>query len=696
MTPPSTFRWVSHPFLWMLLAGLCASPCIAQGRDSKMVPFRHAAADLPHGAGALPILAQASVRYDEASGWARHRWQLAVAGGLVLLGSLLTIEALLQRMGRQRAEARLAERLRFESLVAELSVGLIQVTPGELDAAIARELRRVAEFLGVDRAALHEYLPARPPGRIAWARGGIDPLPKTLQRSQLPWTVGQVERAAGVRFSRLDELPAEAAVDRQSYKAAGTRSCLVRPLRNGGPVLGALFLDCVRGERAWPDGAMLDRLGLLGEVFAGVLERKRVELSRDEQLRFEVLLSEQSAAFSRVSAADVDREIEQALRRTVDFLGVDRGSLAEFSSDGRTTRVTHSWANPGTAPAPLTLVLAEVPWVETRLRAGEIVSISRVADLPEHEAGVDRRTYARLGITSHIEVPLTSRGVLGGVLVFSALHAERAWQNELVQRLRLLGEVFTNVLSRRRGDAEVRQLREELAHVGRVSTIGELTASLAHELGQPLTAILSNAEAAQRLLESHDADLQEVQAILQDIVADDQRACEVIARLRGLLKRGRLERTALDLNEVTREVARLVRGDAIAREASIHLELAPELPPVLGDRVELQQVLLNLILNGLDAMRQTSPEERVLILRTAPDAAGGVRVIVQDTGSGIDPASLDRVFEAFHTTKPAGLGMGLAIARSIVEAHGGRLDAENNPGRGAAFTFALPGGTRRA
>ena len=145
-----------------------------------------------------------------------------------------------------------------------------------------------------------------------------------------------------------------------------------------------------------------------------------------------------------------------------------------------------------------------------------------------------------------------------------------------------------------------------------------------------------------------------MQAILQDIVEDDQRACEVISRLRGLLKRGPLERAALDLNEITREVARLVRGDAVARGVSIRLDLAPGLPLVQGDRVELQQVLLNLILNGLDAMRQTSAEERVLVLQTVPEGAGGVRVIVRDTGSGIDPDKLDRVFEAFHTTKPAG------------------------------------------
>ena len=633
------------------------------------------------------------VRYYQVTLWERYRWQLAIGGGLALSGAVLAAGVLLQRTGRRRAEALLAERLSFESLLADLSAGLIHVVPGELDAAIARELRRVAEFLGADRAVLHEYLPVRPPDRIAWATEGIDPLPPTLQRSHLPWTIAQIERADGVRFSRLGELPAAAALDRRSYEAAGTRSCLVLPLRNGGPIVGALFLESVHAERVWPDGTVLERLGLLVEVFASVLERKRVELSLEEQLRFEVLLSEQSAAFSRVSAADVDREIDQGLRRTVDFLGVDRGSLTELSPDGRASRVTHSWANEGTAPAPA-LSLAEVPWVERRLRAGEVVCFARVDDLPEPSAAVDRRAYARLGIMSHIEVPLTNRGTLGGVLVFSTLRAERAWRDELVQRLRLLGEVFANVLSRRRADAEVRRLREELAHVGRVSTIGELTASLAHELGQPLTAILSNAEAAQRLLEADAVDLEEVQAILQDIVADDQRACDVISRLRGLLKRGPLERAALDVNEVTREVASLVRGDAIAREVAIRLDLAPELPRVQGDRVQLQQVMLNLILNGLDAMRQTSAGDRILVLQTLPDGAMGVRVVVRDVGSGIDPDSLDHIFDAFHTTKPGGLGMGLAIARSIVEAHGGRLRAENNPGGGALFAFTLPSAGR--
>lgn len=646
------------------------------------------------GIGERRVPAARLVPDQEAPRWTRDRWQLGVAGGVILSGALLAIGLVLQRTGRRRAEASLAERLSFESLLADLSASLIHVVPRELDAAIERALERVAEFLGVDRAVLHEYLPARAPGRIAWAREGMEALPRTLQRSQLPWTIGQIERAVGVRFSRLDELPAEATIDRQSYEEAGTRSCLVLPLRNGGPVLGALSLDCVRGERVWPDGVMLRRLGLLGEVFHGVLERKRAELSLDEQLRFEVLLSEQSAAFSRVSAADVDREIERALRRTADFLGVDRGSVTELSEDGGTARVTHGWANEGTEPAPAVLLLEGLPWAATRLRAGEVVRFSRVEDLPETEAATDRCTYARLGITSHLDVPLMVRGTLAGTLGFSTLGAERAWRSELVQRLQLLGEVFANVLSRRRSDREAQRLRQDLAHVGRVSTMGELTASLAHELSQPLTAILTNAEAATRLLETDAADLAEVRAILRDIVEDDKRASAVISRLRGLLRRGAPELSLLDLNELTREVTRLVTGDAIAREVSIRLDLAPGLPPVQGDRVQVQQVFMNLILNGLDAMRESPAPERALVLRTAPDGAAAVRVTVRDAGTGIDPAGLPHIFEAFHTTKPEGLGMGLAIARSIVEAHGGQLRAENNPDGGATFAFTLPAAAR--
>ena len=427
-------------------------------------------------------------------------------------------------------------------------------------------------------------------------------------------------------------------------------------------------------------GLLLERAG-----------RRRAEVLLGERLRFETLLSEQVATFSRIAPADVDREIQRALRRIADVLGVDWGNLTEYSDDSRTARVTHWWVADGVGPQPSAIAFEEIPWVVTRLRRGELVRFSRIEDLPEREAAVDRETYRRLGIKSQVAVPLTVEGAVVGALAFSTVGAERVWRDELVQRLQLLGDVFANTLSRRRFEMEGQRLRQDLAHVGRVFTMGELTASLAHELNQPLTAILSNAQAAQRILASDPTDLAEIREILGDIVEDDKRAGEVIHRLRGFLKKSNLELSTLDIGDLVSQVARLVSSDAIIRNVTIRLELAPGLPPVCGDRVQLQQVILNLLMNGLDAMRESAEGERTLVLRTlraAPPAS--VAVAVEDSGVGIDEADLEHVFHAFYTTKPEGLGLGLAIARSIVEAHGGRLEARNNPKRGATFSFTLP------
>jgi signal transduction histidine kinase len=418
--------------------------------------------------------------------------------------------------------------------------------------------------------------------------------------------------------------------------------------------------------------------------------RRRAEVLLGERLRFETLLSEQVATFSRISGADVDREIQRALRRIADLLAVDWGNLTEYSDDSRTARVTHRWVADGVGPQPAAIGFEEIPWVVGRLRRGELVRFSRIEDLPEGDAMIDRATYRRLGVKSQVAVPLTVEGAVVGALAFSTVGTERAWRDEFVQRLHLLGDVFAHTLSRRRSEMEGQRLRQDLAHVGRVSTMGELTASLAHELNQPLTAILSNAQTAQRMLTSDKADLGELREILGDIVEDDKRAGEVIHRLRGFLRKSNIELAALDIGELVGQVARLANSDAILRNVAIRLELAPGLPPVCGDRVQLQQVILNLLMNGLDAMRESGEGERTLVLRTESGGPASVVVAVEDSGVGIDEADLDHVFHAFYTTKPDGLGMGLAIARSIVEAHGGRLQARNNPRGGATFSFTLP------
>jgi two-component system sensor kinase FixL len=223
--------------------------------------------------------------------------------------------------------------------------------------------------------------------------------------------------------------------------------------------------------------------------------------------------------------------------------------------------------------------------------------------------------------------------------------------------------------------------------------MGELAASLAHELNQPLTAILSNAQAAQRFLAAEVVDLEQISEILSDIVADDKRAGDVIRRLRVLFKKSDPEHASLDLNEVVGEVARLVRNDAFLRNVAMSLELAPGLPRVRGDRVQLQQVVLNLVLNGFEAMREPGAGERTLVIRTAREDAAAVRVEVQDSGVGVDEKDVDRMFQPLYTTKAEGLGMGLAIVRTIVDAHGGGLGAVNNAQGGATVHFTLPVGT---
>jgi signal transduction histidine kinase len=591
----------------------------------------------------------------------------------------LGLPSLLHRWARRRAKFVLEERLRFETLLSTLSAGLVHVPASDLDAALERALQQVVAFLGVDRGDVDEYVGDVATVRISWAAPGLAEPRQAPRAGQFPWAAEKLRRGDVVRFSRVDELPEEAAIDRASFERVGTRSKVSLPLRAGGPTLGVLSFGSVRGERAWPD-ELVERLRLLSEAFAGALERRRMELALAERLRFEQLLSALTATFSDLSASDFDREVQRALHRVVDFLGVDRGSLIEFSRDGRTAR---SWA------IEEWMDVEKFPWMTARLQRGDVVSFSQVEELPD-EAVVDRRNYLAHRVKPQVAVPLLVGGTVVGGLVFGTIGAERATAEALVQQLHLLGEVFGNALSRKQGELEAQRLRQDLTHIGRVSAMGELTASLAHELNQPLTAILSNAQAAQRLLAADPVDLVEIREILDDIIADDRRAGEVIQRLRTLIKKGDLEYAPLDLNEVVGEVAWLVRSDAAFRNVSMSLELAPDLPRVRGDRVQLQQVVLNLVLNGLEAMRASGAGERTLVIRTARDDAAGVEVAVQDSGIGIDDKDIDRLFRPLYTTKPEGLGMGLAIARTIVEAHCGRLGAANNAHGGATFRFTVP------
>jgi signal transduction histidine kinase len=245
---------------------------------------------------------------------------------------------------------------------------------------------------------------------------------------------------------------------------------------------------------------------------------------------------------------------------------------------------------------------------------------------------------------------------------------------------------------RTRASEALREAQAELAHVNRVTTMGQLAASISHEVMQPIAAGITNAQAALRWLSAQPPDLEEARQALGRAVKEGNRATDVISRIRALIKKAPPRKDAFEVNETILEVTALTRGEVVKNGVSVQTQLAEGLPLIQGDRVQLQQVILNVIINAVEAMSGVSEGSRELLIGTAQDASGGVLVTVQDSGPGLNLESVDRLFDAFYTTKPSGMGMGLSICRSIVEAHGGRIWASSTAGRGTTVQFTLPVG----
>jgi C4-dicarboxylate-specific signal transduction histidine kinase len=280
--------------------------------------------------------------------------------------------------------------------------------------------------------------------------------------------------------------------------------------------------------------------------------------------------------------------------------------------------------------------------------------------------------------------------LVGGALMEGSGENGVAFVLDLSEQKQAEAELAARRTAATRAEEQLQALQVELAHATRVTTLGELSASIAHEVGQPLGAIVTTGEACLRWLGHRTPQPEEVRACVEHMIAEGRRASEIVRRIRMLTKRDTPQKTRLELNDVVNDVVSLVQREVINHRVSLRLKLASDLPALLGDRVQLQQVLINLVINGIQAMADIGEDPRELLIESHRDNDGRVVVAVQDSGMGIDPENASRLFDAFFTTKADGMGMGLSICRSIIEAHGGRVWASKNAGHGAMFQLSLP------
>ena len=564
---------------------------------------------------------------------------------LTIVGvTLMYLAALIDE--RRQAQEDVREQLRFEELRSHLSSAFVHLECHTLDAAFETWLRRLGEFLWLDRVTL---LRLSPDGREAiatysWSCPQVEPGPRVVVNKDFPWCSQRLLQREPVVFSAEAELPAEATRDASSFRRMRIRSNLTIPLEAGERLLGGLSLTMLTADRAWPD-ELVQRLRLIAEVFSSALARREAE----QALRASELMNSAILASLHSGVAVLDRQ--------GCIIAVNEAWTRMEAESG-------AWPFPGVGASHLEAcrraISQGVLHASDALEGIEsVLERSRTSFSLEYSCGTPNRWFTMSVVPlSHPE---------GGAVVS-----------------------HTDVTERKRAELDAQRSRQELAHFTRVSTMGELTASLAHELNQPLTGILSNAQAARRLLEVTPPDLAEVRNALTDIIDDDKRAGDVIHRLRDFLRKGESQLAPLDVNVLIREVARLLSSDALIRNVTVTLDLDPELPVVSGDRVQLQQTVLNLLLNAMEAMSDSARGDRPLVVRTERLDEHTVCVSVQDAGPGLRAGSEELVFEPFYTTKSAGMGMGLAIAHSIIDAHGGSIWVTNNAIRGATFHFTLP------
>jgi PAS domain S-box-containing protein len=718
--------------------------------------------------------------------------------------------------GGAAAEASLEELLAFERLLFDLSARFANVAGEQVVAEIESALKQLLKFLGFDRSTFSEFTADGKQDILCSVQvEGVEPHLLGAVPAYLSWFVTELRSGHTIVIRSYEDFPPEAAAAAEYYRRVGIRFQLVIPISVGGRIVASIGFGSFRSTREWPDECIA-RVKVIGEVMAQALIRKRSEAadaSLAELLRFERLTADLSVGFANVSGDQVETEIENALRQLLEFLDFDRGGFGEFNADGWYV-ILCSVGTERAEPFPPGPAPAFLSWYFGQLRADKILRLRSINDLPPEATG-EIDYFRRSGIRSSLAIPLRVGGHVVGAIAFSAFHSTREWPDELIARLKIIGEGMAQAVERKRSEAalqaseerwrsifetstigitifdqdlhymatnqafrallgytdeELRQLtpaditvgeereaaqsrladlqqgkvnhyevvkqyrrkdgkvlwahssvaqvaesrpkifigttiditeskqaedaveatRAELRRAARMNRLGALTASIAHEINQPLAAIAANTSAALRWLANTTPNLDEARAALEGIGRDSQRAADVVEGIRAMFKNDSQNRVLLDINQPVREVLVLVQGELFKRGISLDTELAENLPQVMADRVQLQQVVMNLVTNAMDAMEPIVDRQKLLRVKSAIRDGDIVVVAIEDSGTGIDADKVDRLFDTFFTTKPNGMGMGLSICRSIIEAHNGRLGVSAGAQYGSVFWFELP------
>jgi PAS domain S-box-containing protein len=535
----------------------------------------------------------------------------------------------------------------FLALVSSLSGRLAGATGDAVDREVESGLRELLTFFGVEQCGILEFQRDRRKARLRHFAcvEGVTPVPATLDYgAALPWSHARAMR--GQRFVQtcIDDLPSDAVLDRAAAAALGLQTVVSLPVGIGGHVTHVLALVSSQPVRDWPD-PILAWLQMIAETFLAVLTRRRVEEALAQSER--TLAQAQHVAQVGSYVCDWSSETLDASAEAERIFGRALGTAAADLLDG-----VHPDDRSQVREVMERMFTAATPSVDFEYRIvrpdGDVRTVRSRSETIFAADGKPERTLATIQDISHL----------------------------------------------RAAEEESRRLGVELRHADRAAHLGALTASLSHELSQPLTGILANSQAGLKLLERPDADPAELRAILESIVRDDKRAAAVIANLRLLLRREEPERESVDVAEAIGEVLALFRGELDAK--NVRLEAGLERGcDTQGVKTQIQQVIVNLLSNAVHALAERAASDRSLVVSLARVDGDLAEIRVRDNGMGIPPERLPRIFEPFYSTKTDGLGMGLAISRSIVEAHGGEIAVQPEDAGGTAFRILLPVGPAR-